>query len=78
VRFVFGITSLASIFEKKLLDLRFPDAYGGLGVGLAIKGSRVRLAVRARLRNDCGQVVHTLVSLSPNNIITFCVSRRKD
>jgi len=37
-----------------------------LGVELVIKRSRVRLPVWARLRNNYGQVVHTIVSLSPS------------
>ena len=40
----------------------------GLDVGLAIKRSRVRILVAARLRNDSGQVVHTL---SPSSIISY-------
>ena len=36
-----------------------------LGVGLVIKRSWVRLPVGARLRIHYGQVVHTLVSVSP-------------
>jgi len=43
----------------------------GFGVGLAIKRSRVRLPVRARLSNDSGQVVHTYVPLSPSSIIWY-------
>jgi len=41
----------------------------GFGVGRAIKRSRIRLPVWVRLSNDSGQVVHSLVLLSPSSII---------
>ena len=41
---------------------------GGLGVGVAIKRSRVRLHVGERLGNYSGQVVHTRVPSSPSSI----------
>ena len=40
-----------------------------LGVGLVIKRWPVQLPVGAWLRNDSGQVVHTLMLLSPSSII---------
>jgi len=43
----------------------------GQGIGLAISRSRVQILLKATLRNNLGQVVHTYVPLSPSSITWY-------
>ena len=45
--------------------------HNGYSVGLAINRSQVQILLRAMLRNNLGQVVHTYVPLLPSSITWY-------
>jgi len=59
------------LFNVMHHHLRVAQQHNWLGIGLAIKTSHVQLPVEARLHNNSGQVVHTLVHMSPSSIIWY-------
>ena len=62
------------------LHLRVVAMHGGVdasrksaGMRLVTKWSQIRFSVGTRLRNDCGQVVHTQLSLHRQSSVLYGV-----
>jgi len=69
-----GHDSQASVLEyavPRRISVSWCGMAHGLGIGRAIKRSTVGLLIGAQLRNDSGQVVHTVVTEAPGSIIQY-------
>jgi len=70
-RWTFAHILVVSYCGKISIYLRVVRWHNRFDVGPAIKRSRVQLPARTRLCNNYGQVVDTLVSLSPSSIMWY-------